>query len=97
MFKHRLNNKVKLFIGIILGYIFGYIVSGKSEGEKGLIHCNWCIETFKIHLHHWIIMSIILAYYLIYVENKSNIIIGFLIGGIIHGLSYKDRFNIIII
>ena len=105
-----------ILIGFILGWIFGNVIGGKSEGKKGLIHWTWFLDTFKIHLHHWIIMSIILIMYIIMVASKSAIledpnetssllatinqsnynsyIVGFLLGGIIQGLSYSDRFKI---
>jgi cell division protein FtsW (lipid II flippase) len=111
-----MNNQ--LLIGGVLGYTITNFVSGKSEGEKGLIDFNWVTKPFKIHLHHWIIFSIILLCIFVFVfvfsenkhekkyenkydtqtyeKNKYNLIIGFLIGGIIQGLTYTDRFKIFI-
>jgi hypothetical protein len=96
-----MNNQ--LLIGGVIGYTITNFVSGKSEGEKGLIDFNWIIKPLKIHLHHWIIFSIILLCVLVFVflkenheKNKYNLIIGFLIGGIIQGLTYTDRFKIFI-
>ena len=89
-----------ILIGFILGWIFGNIIGGKSSGKKGLIHWDWFLDTFKIHLHHWIIMIIILIMYIIILEesndqaNYNSYIVGFLLGGIAQGLSYKDRFEI---
>jgi hypothetical protein len=105
-----MNNQ--LLIGGVVGYILTNFVSGKTEGEKGLIDFNWITKPLKIHLHHWIIFSIILICCFVfpivfknknqtndtqnYEKNKHNLIIGFLIGGIIQGLTYADRFKIFI-
>lgn len=103
-----MNNQ--LLIGGIIGYTITNFVSGKSEGKKGLIDFSWITKPFKIHLHHWIIFSIILLCIFVFSEkkhenkhdtqtykkNKYNLIIGFLIGGIIQGLTYTDRFKIFI-
>ena len=66
----------------------------KKTGEPGLIHWKWFINTFKIHLHHWIVMIILLMIYL-YVCGDNFLIIGFLIWGVMHGLTYSDKFEIL--
>ena len=88
-----------LLVGILIGYLFGKYIGGKKEGDEGLIHWGWFMRTFKIHLHHWIIMSVILCVYLVvlcdYVGCDVNmLIIGFLLGGIMQGLTYSDRFEL---
>ena len=52
------------------------------------------LHTFKLHLHHWIVMGILLIIYLHWFKGDNSLVIGFLIGGVIHGLSYSDRFKI---
>lgn len=51
----------------------------------------------EYHLHHWLNISTL--YLLIYLKKKrlphSKFLNGLMLGGIIQGLSYKDRFKII--
>lgn len=49
------------------------------------------------HLHHWINMGSLYIYLLTRKRRylKNNLIHGFLLGSILQGLSYKDRFTII--
>lgn len=84
----------RFFIGLISGYIFGNYIGGEREGEPGRIHWEFFLNTFKIHLHHWIVMSVLLIIYLLCIQNNDTIIIGFLLGGITQGLTYSDRFKI---
>jgi hypothetical protein len=89
-----------MIIGFIFGYLFGIFIGGKAEGERGRIHWDWWLDNCKIHLHHWIIMTIILvifelnAFRFNLTKSQSEFIISFLLGGIIHGLSYSDRFKL---
>ena len=58
---------------------------------------------YAIHIHHWII-CLILIFVIFnlnikkykYISKYKNGIIGFLTGLTIQGLTYKDRFNILI-
>lgn len=45
------------------------------------------------HVHHWMFLTPILI--LIQNLSQSNILHGFVIGGIVQGLLYKDRFNFV--
>ena len=47
---------MELITGGIIGYACASLVSGETVGEKGLIHFEWFINTFKIHLHHLYIL-----------------------------------------
>lgn len=80
-----------LFFGVISGVVFSIIISGKSEGKKGLIHWQYFIDMTGFHIHHWMIMLIIL---IISHSYEYQLVNGFLIGGIIHGLTYDDCFDI---
>ena len=86
-------------IGLSCGYGFGAFIGGETEGVQGRLHWEFFLNTTKIHLHHWIVMSFVLIIYLTFIEpcykTYNQLIIGFLLGGIIHGLSYTDRFKII--
>ena len=96
---------IDVLFGCILGFLFGKLISGAKEGEPGLIHWGWFIKKTNLHLHHWMICSVLLFIYLMYVgppkancvrsKYADDLIVGFLFGCIAHGLTYKDRFDII--
>lgn len=46
----------QIFLGILLGYFFGKIVSGKKTGEPGKIR-SIILEMgrYRLHLHHWLL------------------------------------------
>ena len=81
--------------GSLAGYLFGCFIGGKKEGEPGRIHWEWFIQKTNIHLHHWIIFTILLIVYMCMNDRPSYYITGFLSGGIIHGLTYNDWYKII--
>jgi len=83
-----------MYIGIILGYVFGVFIGGKSEGERGRIHFEWFLQKTRLHIHHWIVFLLLLILYM-YIYGSMDIISGFFIGGIIHGLTYNDWYKII--
>lgn len=80
--------------GILCGYLFGCFIGGKKEGEPGNIHFEWFIQKTKLHIHHWIIFSLLLIIYFCFC-NTNMFITGFLSGGIIHGFTYNDWYKII--
>ena len=55
------------------------------------------INDYKYHIHHWLTFSILLSFLLIgkYLKNNIifNIILGLLLGTIIEGLLFEDRFS----
>ena len=60
-------------------------------------------DGYAIHIHHWILCLILICiiYYINIKKYKTiskykNVIIGFLTGLTIQGLTYKDRFKILI-
>ena len=53
------------------------------------------IRQYKIHIHHWInLPAITLAFYYLSGIQAIDLFNGFVIGGTIQGLTYKDRFKI---
>ena len=88
---------MRLLIFLISG-IFGFItasfIAGK-KGRKGIIApIIFRIKDYKIHLHHWLISTIILII-LMFLNFYNDVIYGFLTGLIIQGLTYKDFYRII--
>lgn len=83
-------------LGNILGYLVGCFIGGKKEGEPGRIHFEWFIQKTKLHIHHWMVFSILLILYMYFCDNPDMFITGFLTGGIVHGFTYNDWYKIII-
>lgn len=90
-----MTNYVVLGASTLLGYKFGEFIGGNSAGEKGRLHWEWWLRVTKLHIHHWIIMLILLILYIMFADSPSLVIIGFLLGGVIHGLTYNDWYKII--
>ena len=77
-----------------LGYNTTSLFSGAKEGDPGIVSLEWdsSILNANIHIHHWLIFFILLIIYITNFQCDANkkIITGFLLGGIIQGLSYND-------
>lgn len=78
-------------LGILAGFIFWKIVSGKQEGDKIEKSFRFIVRGYYIHIHHWIWCSLLLVI-LILLKYNNPFVLGFLIGSIAQGLMYKDRF-----
>lgn len=48
------------------------------------------INNKTIHIHHWLIHTIALLVYLKFYRNRNLFVIGIIVGGILHGLTYED-------
>ncbi len=79
--------------GAILGFLFWKKVAGKYPGDN--IRHSLRIQTEKhwIHLHHWIICAFLIVIFAI-LDIEIDIVNGFLTGGIVQGLTYRDRFRV---
>lgn len=100
---------IKEFLGGIIGFsLFTAICNPKSPVNNKLpeekiknLEISPNIEVFSknktYHIHHWIIFLILYLPLLTVKKNflKSKLFRGFLLGNIIQGLMYKDRFKII--
>ena len=83
-----------LTLGIIIGFLFWKLFAGKKTGDKIEKSFRFLVKDYYIHIHHWIWCLILLIVFLI-INFQNQLIIGFLIGSIIQGLLYRDRFIII--
>jgi hypothetical protein len=83
-----------LFFGVVIGFLFWKVVSGKYEGDKIERSFRFNIINYYIHIHHWIWCSVVLVALLI-LNYQNMLIFGVLIGSIIQGLLYKDRFVVV--
>lgn len=77
---------------ILLGfYLYKHICKCGPNKDK----CPYKFNQFNnIHLHHWIIHTILLLI-LFYFQVNNNFLIGLNIGGILHGILIYDDFYII--
>ena len=75
------------------GYLVGTFIGGHTEGEPGLIHWDCFLQTFRIHLHHWFLATVLLVVYLATYTRWNHLVIAFLLGLIVQGLTYADRFD----
>ena len=98
-------------LGFLLGLMFITIVFNNKAGKPHHfsinipnIITNGSICLYNTHIHHWII-SIIILLFTIPIQYKSkpktkkyiyvSIINGFFVLFLFHGLSYRDRFNLL--
>lgn len=103
------SEKVRTAAGTLLGFSFFWMTSHpKSPVNKKLPEKNIKNLSYSPHirikkegkayrLHHWTIFSF-LYLPLIFIKKgflKSKIMRGFILGSIIQGLTYKDRFDVL--
>lgn len=97
------NRIVLTTIGIFIGYLT-FFATNKGKGKKpryGIIIQIYMRNAKCIHIHHWILLTFLLLCTSLFVlimklpiSNIMSFVIGFMIGGIIQGLTYTDRFDI---
>jgi hypothetical protein len=80
-------------LSIVLGFLTWKHISGMNEGDKINRSLRFLIGDHYIHIHHWIWCSLLLLFFLS-IGFNSQFILGLLIGSIIQGLLYRDRFII---
>ena len=103
------SDRAKTAVGGVLGFSFFWMTShpksplNKKLPEKSIKNVSYLPnihikkEDKAYRLHHWTIFSF-LYLPLIFIRKgflKSKIMRGFMLGSIIQGLTYKDRFNLI--
>ncbi len=77
-----------------MGFLFWKLVSGKHEGDKIEHSIRFMVKGYYIHIHHWVWCSLLLILAVL-ISFHNQLIIGFLVGSIIQGLLYRDRFTIV--
>jgi hypothetical protein len=87
-------NIVLLVISGLIGYLFWKIVAGKYPGDKPKKSLLISLSKYQLHIHHWIWCMVLLIVMLI-LKFYNPLLLGFLAGSIIQGLSYADRFVIL--
>ena len=81
-------------IGAVISFIFLRLVDGKKEGQKMKISFRFPVGDYYIHIHHWIWCSILFVILLI-VKFQNQFIFGLIVGAIIQGLLFRDRFVVV--
>jgi hypothetical protein len=86
-----------IYMGVTIGYISALILSGKKEGEKGIIKSiTFDIGKYKIHLHHWILGVSLIPICCNFTSFSDKILMGILGGISFQGIfCYKDWYKII--
>lgn len=90
-------------IGYVVGFMYNYFTSGRTEGVQGIIpNIEFSFGSKNIIIHHWLTQALVLGAVLI-IETKYSFIprlllylmVGFLLGGINQGLLYSDWYKFI--
>lgn len=90
-------------VGYILGFTLSVLLMGKTEGASGIVHNTRIVIGNKTFcLHHWLIFLFYIAV-LLFIRSKVRFIpntvflflLGYLLGGIHQGLTYRDWFILI--
>lgn len=107
--RHHIREVVKALVGGAVGFaLFTATSHPKSPVHQKIPHKKVksisLFPSIKIHredkhyhLHHWMNHSVIYLLLLALKRNliKSKFLHGFIIGTIVQGLTYKDRFHIV--
>ena len=89
-------SQIAIFIVFtFIGYLFFYLVAGKHECDKAKYEFKLSIGKYYVHLHHWIWGAVILVFILAYTKLQYPWALGLLVGTILQGLHYRDRFVIV--
>lgn len=78
----------------ILGFFLSDYFSGRHTGDNIDRSFRFKAGKYIVHLHHWMWSAAVAAVCLAF-EIYNPILLGFLLGSIIQGLTYKDWFLII--
>lgn len=87
-------NYFLIVLGVVIGFLCGMFFAGKSVGQKGRLQSlTFKIKQYTIHMHHWIIATVML-FVLVFTHFYNDVIVGFLLGLIVQGLTYSDFYRI---
>ena len=81
-------NYLHLIVGFISSYSLYCIFGAQKTGDI----VPFMLIINKMHIHHWMYASIFLLFAIHY--NYNSLIIGILLGAVLHGIQFKD-WNII--
>lgn len=90
-----------LLISFVIGFYFMYMINylpnlNNNTKQKIILY----LDDKKYHIHHWLTLSILLIFFILGKYLKNNvffeIILGILLGLIVEGLLFEDRFSFIV-
>ena len=92
-----------IFFGILsaaAGFLCAKYVAGEECGDEAKIVKNKVkIKDHIVHVHHWLYGSFLLIgvhhFFITHPSRYEEIYYGFLIGIVIHGLTYPDFYRIV--
>lgn len=82
---------ILFIVGFIGAFTISSHISGHYEGHKRERALHFNVNEYTVHIHHWIWMGILLAM-IFYFKVETLFVFGVLMGGILQGLTYRDRF-----
>lgn len=99
-----MRGTVKILVGATLGFSLSFLISHprsrvRSKLPQKRMRSVYFLPNLRVvrknnvyHIHHWLF----LAFLQLLTRGKvtSKLYHGMILGGILHGLSYKDRFRI---
>ena len=84
-----------LLFSFIAGYMVASWFAGEETGKSGrLKSIRLSFRNYIIHFHHWFIAGLI-ALTLGIVDYERSSLYSFLLGIIIHGITYDDCYHIV--
>jgi len=84
-----------LILTAILGFALAELIGGKAEGHPAkLKSIRIKVKEYTVHVHHWLFAS--MAFFALPpTTGHRTIIEAFLLGVIVHGLTYRDFYKVI--
>jgi len=85
-----------LILSAIMGFSIAELLAGKAAGHPG----KWWssirirVKEYTFHVHHWLYASVALVALPSSTDHK-NVIEAFLLGIVVHGLTYSDFYRIV--
>ena len=68
-----------LIIFIIIGFVFAKVLSGKKEGEEGIVKSlKITLGDYILHVHHWL-WSLLIIFILLLIHYYNDFLYGLLI------------------
>ena len=100
----RMRGTLKVLIGATLGFSLSWLISHprsrvRNKLPQKQVRSVYLLPNLKVvrknnvyHIHHWLF----LGFLQLVTRRKvtSKLYHGMILGGILHGLSYKDRFRV---
>jgi hypothetical protein len=80
-----------IIIGCVAGYLLANLMCGDYAGDRLENSLRFQVNDYYIHIHHWL-YCLVAFLVLVYFDIYHSVIYGLLLGAIVQGLTYPDRF-----